>query len=126
MNEAKLIRTSVASVCAAWLFSFAAAAQTNPPRFNVIAFYNDKDETAHISFVEEAKRWFAKTVPPEQGLVSRGIPVSGSHAGNTWKPTSAILRVQDARHLATQGLPETFKSAPHGRETTGSYGRATV
>jgi uncharacterized protein len=181
MNETKLIRTSVAAVCAAWLFSFAAAAQTSPPRFNVLAFYNDKDETAHISFVEEAKRWFAKTgaergfsfqattnwdnlnleflaryqvvvfldwrpdVPAQRAAFQKymengggwmgfhfaGFALtpskypqnwdwyhneflgSGSYAGNTWRPTSAILRVEDTRHPATMGLPETFKSAPN-------------
>ena len=38
---------------------------------------------------------------------------AGSYAGNTWKPTSAILRVEDRQHPATQHLPETFKSAPN-------------
>ena len=38
---------------------------------------------------------------------------SGSYVGNTWRPTSAILRVEDTRHPATMGLPETFQSAPN-------------
>ncbi len=37
---------------------------------------------------------------------------SGSYASNTWRPTSAILRVEDRGHPATQHLPETFKSSP--------------
>jgi len=37
---------------------------------------------------------------------------SGSYASNTWRPTSAILRVQDRKHPATRHLPETFKSSP--------------
>ena len=32
---------------------------------------------------------------------------------NTWRPTSAILRVEDTQHPATVGLPATFKSAPN-------------
>lgn len=37
----------------------------------------------------------------------------GSYVGNTWKPTSAILRVEDSHHPATAGLPKTFRSAPN-------------
>jgi hypothetical protein len=37
---------------------------------------------------------------------------SGSYVSNTWRPTSAVLRVEDRNHPATHGLPETFKSAP--------------
>jgi uncharacterized protein len=38
---------------------------------------------------------------------------SGSYVSNTWRPTSAILRVEDRRHPATHHLPETFKSSPN-------------
>ena len=38
---------------------------------------------------------------------------AGSYAGNTWRPTSAILKVEDTRHPATIGLPETFKASPN-------------
>lgn len=38
---------------------------------------------------------------------------SGSYAGNTWRPTSAVLRVEDRAHPVTQRLPETFRSAPN-------------
>src|SRR6201995_467769 len=38
---------------------------------------------------------------------------SGMYVGNTWRPTSAILRVEDAQHPATVGLPATFQSAPN-------------
>jgi Trehalose utilisation. len=37
---------------------------------------------------------------------------SGSYAGNTWKPTSAVLRVE-ASHPATKNLPKTFKASPN-------------
>jgi uncharacterized protein len=36
---------------------------------------------------------------------------SGSYVSNTWRPTSAILRVEDSIHPATKNLPQTFKSA---------------
>jgi hypothetical protein len=38
---------------------------------------------------------------------------SGSYLGNTWRPTSAVLRVEDTQHPATRHLPATFKSAPN-------------
>lgn len=38
---------------------------------------------------------------------------TGQYAGNTWRPTAAVLRVADPRHPTTQGLPATFRSAPN-------------
>lgn len=38
---------------------------------------------------------------------------AGQYKGNTWHPTSAILRVEDRTHPATKDLPETFKSSPN-------------
>lgn len=38
---------------------------------------------------------------------------SGSYVSNTWRPTSATLRVEDKRHPATRHLPDTFRSAPN-------------
>lgn len=38
---------------------------------------------------------------------------SGSYAGNTWRPTAAILRAENRSHPALKGLPETFKASPN-------------
>lgn len=38
---------------------------------------------------------------------------SGQYKSNTWRPTSAILRVENRKHPVTKKLPETFKSAPN-------------
>lgn len=38
---------------------------------------------------------------------------SGQYVSNTWRPTSAILRVADRLHPATKDLPETFKASPN-------------
>ncbi|QMW03300.1 ThuA domain-containing protein [Spirosoma foliorum] len=38
---------------------------------------------------------------------------SGSYKSNTWRPTSAILRVEDRKHPSTKHLPKTFKTAPN-------------
>jgi uncharacterized protein len=37
----------------------------------------------------------------------------GSYKGNTWAPTSAVLRVENKTHPATKNLPETFKASPN-------------
>lgn len=36
---------------------------------------------------------------------------SGQYVSNTWRPTSAVLRVEDSTHPATKNLPVTFASA---------------
>ena len=38
---------------------------------------------------------------------------SGEYVSNTWRPTSAVLKVEDTKHPAMAGLPSTFKSAPN-------------
>ena len=38
---------------------------------------------------------------------------SGTYKGNTWRPTPAILRVENSHHPSTEGLPKRFKSAPN-------------
>jgi hypothetical protein len=149
-------------------------------RFRVIAFYTAKQDQAHISFVEEASKWFPAMAAkydfsyeatsdwnnlnaeflsryqvvvfldtrPEapaqraafQSYIEHGggwmgfhfagfaltptvYPAnwdwyhntflgSGSYKSNTWRPTSAVLRVEDRTHPATQHLPETFTSSP--------------
>ena len=36
----------------------------------------------------------------------------GEYKSNTWRPTSAILRVEDRKHPAMKDLPKVFKSTP--------------
>lgn len=38
---------------------------------------------------------------------------SGQFVSNTWRPTSAVLRVEDRNHAVTEGLPATFSSCPN-------------
>ena len=37
----------------------------------------------------------------------------GSYVSNTWRPTSATLRVEDKKHPVTKDIPETFVSSPN-------------
>ncbi len=163
------------------LGSWALEAQSSAPQFNVIAFYTGKNDPAHVSFVNEANKWFPEMaaqyhfayeattnwnnlnadflsryqvvlfldtrpeVPAQRrafqdymehggawmgfhfagfALTPSEVPQnwdwyhnqflgSGQWVGNTWRPTSAVLRVEDTNHPATSGLPVTFKSAPN-------------
>jgi hypothetical protein len=166
------------------LFCFAffpCHAQHTKPLFHVIAFYTAKRDTAHISFVHEANRFFPKIAAqynftydstndwsrlnkkslsryqvvifldtrPEDpaqreafqkymehggawmGFHFAGFALTpslypqnwdwyhnvfigaGQYKSNTWRPTSAILRVEDTTHPATKNLPVTFKSSPN-------------
>ena len=38
---------------------------------------------------------------------------SGEYVGNTWRPTSAVLKVEDKTHPVVQGLSETYKAPPN-------------
>ena len=38
---------------------------------------------------------------------------SGEYQSNTWRPTSAVLHVENKKHPATRNLPTTFKSSPN-------------
>ncbi len=38
---------------------------------------------------------------------------AGQYKSNTWRPTSAILRVEDPTHPTSKNLPATFKSSPN-------------
>ncbi len=160
---------------------FLVQAETPSKTFNVIAFYTAKNDQAHISFVNEANRWFSEistknrfryvstndwsklnsdtlsnyqvvifldTRPdvPAQRMVFRNYMEnggafmgfhfsafaltpsdypqnwdwfhnqflgSGQYVSNTWRPTSAILKVEDRKHPATKHLPAKFKSQPN-------------
>ena len=38
---------------------------------------------------------------------------SGSYGSNTWRPTSAVLRVEDSKHPVTKQLPKMFRASPN-------------
>ena len=38
---------------------------------------------------------------------------SGEYKSNTWRPTTAILKVEDRNHPAMKGMPEKFKASPN-------------
>ncbi len=155
------------------------SAQT-APTFKVLAFYTGKNDLAHISFVDEANKWFPETgrkngftyestsdwtklnadvlsayqvvlfldTRPDEaaeraafrkymdeggawmGFHFAGFALTpskypqdwdwyhneflgaGSYVSNTWRPTSAVLRVEGGSHPMTNGLAGTLSSAP--------------
>jgi uncharacterized protein len=38
---------------------------------------------------------------------------AGQYVGNTWAPTTAVLRVEERKHPATKNLPEIFTASPN-------------
>ena len=165
------------------LFLFTQFANAKDPGipFKVLAFYTAKNDQAHISFVHEANRWFARIATqnnfsydstsnwgllngrslskyqvilfldtrPEDpaqraafqaymehggawmgfhfaafALANSAYPENwdwyhntflgaGAYASNTWRPTSATLRVETPDHISTRHLKPTFNSAPN-------------
>jgi hypothetical protein len=96
--------------------------------YNVIIFYDARpdslpERTAFRKFIENGGGWmgfhfagFALTpsgVPQDWDWYHNTFLGSGEYKGNTWKPTSAVLRVEDKTHPATKDLPVTFRSAPN-------------
>ncbi|MDB4892022.1 MAG: ThuA protein [Gemmatimonadetes bacterium] len=160
--------------------SVAALLCSPEPKFRVIAFFTGKQDQAHISFLQEAHKWFPEQAarygfsydttsnwdnlnaeflsryqvvvfldtrpeaPAQRAAFQKYMEGGGAWMGfhfaafaltpsaypqnwdwyhdtflgagqyksNTWRPTTAVLRVEDRKHPATQHLPETFTSSP--------------
>ena len=54
------IAIKVMAFCVMFFWLNTVKAQTDAPKFKVIAFYTTRDDKAHISFVHEANKWFPK------------------------------------------------------------------
>jgi hypothetical protein len=97
-------------------------------QYQVVLFLDTRPETpsqreAFRKYMENGGAWmgfhfagFALTpsaVPQNWDWYHNEFLGAGSYVGNTWKPTSAILRVEGTNNPATRNLPVTFKSAPN-------------
>ena len=84
---------------------------------------SDKQRNAFQKYMENGGAWmgfhfaaFALTpsdYPQNWDWYHNSFLGSGQYKSNTWRPTSAILRIEDTNHPATKHLPETFKSSPN-------------
>ncbi|GAB3900931.1 hypothetical protein GCM10028803_24690 [Larkinella knui] len=96
--------------------------------YQVVVFFDTRPEApeqraAFQSYMEKGGAWmgfhfaaFALTpsaYPQNWDWYHDAFLGSGSYKSNTWRPTPAILRVEDSNHPATRNLPVTFKSAPN-------------
>jgi hypothetical protein len=95
--------------------------------YQVVLFLDTRPEdlaqrTAFENYMKKGGAWmgfhfagFALTpsaVPQNWSWYHNDFLGAGPYVSNTWRPTSAILRVEDRQHPATRHLPETFTSAP--------------
>ena len=97
-------------------------------KYQVVIFLDTRPEdaaqrAAFQQYMEHGGGWigfhfaaFALTpsdVPQNWNWYHNTFLGSGSYGSNTWRPTSAVLRVEDHRHPATRNLPDTFSAAPN-------------
>ncbi|MFB6456131.1 ThuA domain-containing protein [Chitinophaga sp. Hz27] len=96
--------------------------------YQVVMFLDTRPEkpeqrAAFQSYMEKGGAWigfhfaaFALTpsaVPANWDWYHNTFLGSGAYVSNTWRPTSAVLRVEDRKHPVVKGLPPTFKSSPN-------------
>lgn len=97
-------------------------------KFDIVIFLDSRPETlqqreAFQHFVENGGAWlgfhfcaFALTpsaFPQDWDWYHNTFLGSGQYVSNTWRPTSAILKIEDSEHPATKRLPQEFKASPN-------------
>ncbi|WP_343745056.1 ThuA domain-containing protein [Chitinophaga sp.] len=97
-------------------------------RYQVVLFLDTRPEKptqrkAFQHYMENGGAWigfhfaaFALTpsaVPQNWNWYHHTFLGSGSYVSNTWRPTTAVLRVENRRHPVTRGLPAQFQAAPN-------------
>src|SRR5262245_43045382 len=97
-------------------------------RYNVVVFLDTRPEdpvqrAAFQAYMERGGAWmgfhfagFALTpsaYPANWDWYHNTFLGAGSYVSNTWRPTAAVLRVEDPSHPVTRRLPHTFRSAPN-------------
>ena len=97
-------------------------------RYQVVLFLDTRPDTpaqrdAFRQYMEKGGAWmgfhfsaFALTpsdYPQNWDWYHNEFLGSGSYGSNTWRPTSAILRVEHPAHPVLKQIPTTFKSSPN-------------
>ncbi|MCF0050817.1 ThuA domain-containing protein [Dyadobacter sp. LJ53] len=96
--------------------------------YQVVLFLDTRPETpeqreAFQKYMENGGGWlgfhfsaFALTpsaYPQNWDWYHNAFLGSGQYKSNTWRPTSAILKVEDSKSPVTRGLSKTFKASPN-------------
>jgi uncharacterized protein len=97
-------------------------------RYQVVVFLDTRPDSvyqreAFQRYMEKGGGWigfhfaaFALTpsaYPQNWDWYHRQFLGAGQYAGNTWAPTTAVLRVEDRKHPSTKHLPEKFTASPN-------------
>jgi hypothetical protein len=96
-------------------------------QYNVVVFLDTRPEDplqreAFKAYMENGGAWLGfhfaafaltpSTYPQNWDWYHQTFLGAGQFKSNTWRPTSAILRVEARNHSVAKNLPETFKSCP--------------
>lgn len=97
-------------------------------QYQVVMFLDTRPEKpaqreAFQKFMEQGGAWmgfhfaaFALTpsaFPQNWDWYHQQFIGAGQYKSNTWRPTSAVLRVEDRQHAVARNLPERFRSSPN-------------
>jgi len=97
-------------------------------RYQVVIFLDTRPEepaqrAAFQKYMENGGGWIGfhfsafaltpSTYPQDWDWYHNEFLGSGQYGSNTWRPTSAILRVEDKNHPVTKNIPNTIKTAPN-------------
>jgi hypothetical protein len=97
-------------------------------RYQVVIFLDTRPDSAYQreafrKYMERGGGWmgfhfsaFALTpsaYPQNWDWYHKGFLGAGQYVGNTWAPTTAVLRVEERKHPSTRHLPETFTASPN-------------
>jgi uncharacterized protein len=96
--------------------------------YQVVIFLDTRPETtdqrsAFREYMEKGGAWMGfhfaafslnnSAIPQNWDWYHNTFLGSGEYKGNTWRPTSAVLRIEDINHPVTRGLPETYIASPN-------------
>ncbi len=97
-------------------------------KYQVVLFLDTRPETpeqriAFQQYMENGGAWMGfhfagfalnnSTYPQNWDWYHEQFLGSGEYKSNTWRPTSAILKVEDSKHPIAKHLPKSFASAPN-------------